>query len=138
MQEEQREQMDTEDGHEGDQGFRCKRDGEDKCKKDAGDGHKEEKLSTHNEIKGMEATGVGEDGCLGDGGNGCRRHRCKALTCRHAAAVWVEEHFRLQGKQSRVRGTAGTHGARHCGLGRTLPGQQLSLCFHDGMEQISN
>lgn len=65
MQEEQREQMDTGDGHKGDQGFRCKRDREDKCKKDAGDGHKEEKLSTHNEIKGMEATGVGEDGCHG-------------------------------------------------------------------------
>lgn len=88
--------------------------------------------------RGIEGSGARGGLCKGDGGNGCRRHRCKALTCRHAAAVWVEEHFRLQGKQSRVRGTAGTHGARHCGLGRTLPGQQLSLCFHDGMEQISN
>lgn len=49
-------------------------------------------------------------GCKRDGGNGCKRHRRQALTCRHAAAVWVEEHFRLQGKQSRVSSTAGTQG----------------------------
>lgn len=42
--------MDTGDGHKGSQGFRYKRDREDKCKKDAGDGHKEEKLIIYNEV----------------------------------------------------------------------------------------
>lgn len=76
------------------------------CRRDQGNRHRGVAVKVTVGDKGMDATGVEEDRCKADGyrGEGCRQDR--ALTCRHVVVVQAQEHFRLQGKKSRMSNSA--------------------------------